>query len=158
MHGEILRMLRFDRLIIVIFICYYSKIYATIIGSNLSVSRNNFVTFPEDDEMAPNEIRGFALMDGGFALENSATDCLFTGLFPIRSHMSLNGGTLNLQEDLIIENIMTLSNLGDIRSVNDTRTIMLPSTLKTLGNSTDSNTYVFENIETHLKSDITLDA
>jgi hypothetical protein len=62
-----------------------SDMRALIIGSNGTVSVESYVTFPESD-ITSNEIRGFAMMANGFALENSNTELLFSGFFPLKNN------------------------------------------------------------------------
>ena len=125
---------------------------AIIVGSNTSVSKNAFVTFPAKD--IDNEIRMFATMNEGFALASVSTKCLFGSCFPVRKRLELNRGTLTLSTDLKIENIGQLINWGDVRATTgEIRIVALPSNLTTLG-SASSGPFIFENIELHIAGNV----
>lgn len=131
-----------------------AQVLAVIVGSNTSVSKNAFVTFPAKD--LDNEIRVFATMNEGFALASATAQCLFGSYFPVRKRLELNGGTLTLSTDLKIENIKQLINWGDVRAIpGEIRIVTLPSNLTTLG-SASSGPFIFENIELHLAGNVAL--
>lgn len=133
-----------------------SPVHALIVGSDTSVSRNTFFTFPAID--TDNEIRGFASIDGGFALQDTTTTCTFNGFFSVREKIFLNGGYLTLATNMVLENIATFTNLGNIRSINgDVRSLMLANNTDTLGISSQ-DAIMFDNIELVLRNNVTLDA
>lgn len=129
---------------------------ALVIGSDETVSRNAFFTFPASD--TDNEIRGFALMNEGFALEDATTSCLFNAFEPVRQKLFLNGGSLSLQTNLFLENLTTFTNLGRIESIDgELKSLVLADNTSLLGIDTIS-TVTFENVELVLNHNVTLDS
>src|SRR5438270_288510 len=89
-----------------------NTLYPVIIGSELVVSVQPFVTFPAID--LTNTILGFAWLKNGFALQNASTACTFDNAFPVSGTVNLNGGTLTLNQDLKFGYNVTLQGLGTI--------------------------------------------
>lgn len=88
---------------------------AVIVGSDTAVSRQAAVTFPAID--SNNEMRGFAVFQNGFTLQNASTTCLFNDLFPVSGEIRLNSGSLTLAEDLVLANTTQLITGGNIVGV-----------------------------------------
>lgn len=139
---------------IVIISVFPSALLGITCGSDSAISRDSFFVFPKED--ADNEIKGFCVMDGGFALEDSTTTCTFNAFFPVHNRVELNGGLLYLKLDLILDNITTFTSLGNIRAPMEGRKFQLPPSLKQFGIVADQSV-TFENIELILQSDVTLD-
>jgi hypothetical protein len=100
-----------------------------IIGSNGAVENQGVVAFPAAD--SDNEMRGFSSFSNGFRLENSSTSVLFNAFFPVSNFMRLNGGTINLNRDLICKDYMDIPNVGTINgnfhNLTLSTTLSLPS-------------------------------
>ncbi len=144
------------KIIVVLCILFTTSAQALVIGSNTNVSVESFVTFPESD-MTANQIVGFAMMANGFALENSSTDLLFSGYFPVKKQLELNGGTVTLDNDLDIQELATFTLLGNIQANTGLRRkILLPSILTSLGDVTDSTLYTFKDIDLIINRDLVL--
>lgn len=107
----------------IIVLVYAHLVEAVVVGSNTVVSRQGSITFPSAD--TDNEIRGFAVMESGFALTNSVTTCTFNAFFPVGSTVTLNNGTLSLNEPLYFMSNVQLSGGGSI--IGNQKTITLPS-------------------------------
>lgn len=75
-----------------------TSLFCEVIGSFSLPSQQPLATFHSSD--SDNEMRGFAVFEAGFTLENAATSCLFNSYFPIGGTITFNGGTLNLNFDL----------------------------------------------------------
>lgn len=134
--------------------CLYGNLaHAIIIGSNVTNSRNAFVTFPAADD--DNEIIGFCVMDSGFALEDLTTTLTFDSFFAVRKRIELNRGTVFLKTDLMLDNIKTFTSLGSIRAVDETRFLAFPPSLRLLGDDS-ANPVTFEQLELIMKSDVRL--
>jgi len=78
-----------------------------IVGSNTVVSRQDAPTFPSSG--TDNTMQGFAHFEEGFILEDSTTTCTFDSFFPVSGDVTLKGGTLYLQRDLVLTGSIRLS-------------------------------------------------
>jgi hypothetical protein len=121
------------------------------IGSDTIPSREPFVIFPSVD--TDNKIYSFAIMENGFALEDSATFCIFDSVFPVSKQLILNGGTLDLNHDLQLSSGAVFAHLGNI--VGRSHSIELPSSLSDLGSPEDGLS-LFEDTSLILNSTIQL--
>lgn len=125
-------------------------IHAVIVGSNESVSIQSHVNFPAAD--ADNSILGFAWMRNGFSLENVATTCIFDSLYPASGNIALNGGTLVLQQDLVLKDLVTLGSFGTIigngHNVDVTQAIFTPVA--------PSGPRVLQNVNLYINSNFTV--
>lgn len=139
----------------------YSPLHAVTIGSDVLVSRQNYVFFSQTDTFlglpvaANNTIQGFVLMDQGFGLQNNATSLVYDGAFPIVQTMYLNGGTLNLVRDLPIENMTTFTSLGTING--NGRMLQFALGLDKIGDKNQISGY-FNNLFLKVNSSLVLDA
>ncbi len=77
--------------------------YGTIIGSDVSVARQTRAFFKRITSSS-NRMKGFSVFEKGFVLENPQTTAEFDAFFPIRGDIVLNGGTLELLNDLEFKN------------------------------------------------------
>ncbi|MCX5921733.1 MAG: hypothetical protein NTX86_00150 [Candidatus Dependentiae bacterium] len=91
-------------------ICFFQGALSIVIGSFTVPSTQSFVTFPSAD--ADNEMRGFASFDGGFALANNRTSCLFTSLCPVSRTIDLRLGKLALNTDLYLGDTVNFISTG----------------------------------------------
>jgi hypothetical protein len=87
-------------------------LHALVVGSNTTPSRPALTTFPAAD--GDNEMRGFAAFENGFTLQNSSTSCLYNSFFPISGTITFNGGTLELDRDLVLTNTVSFADGGII--------------------------------------------
>lgn len=95
-----------------ILLLFHSHQYAVIKGSETAVSVEAAFTFPAAD--ADNRIAPFAWFRDGFSLEDATTTCTFQGVFPISNSVALNGGTLYLDNDLILSNGVVFTGDGSV--------------------------------------------
>ena len=130
----------------------YQTAFPLIVGSNSVLSREAHVTFPAED--GNNEIRGFAAMENGFALENSTTTCLFNDFFPVSGEIVLNSGTLTLSRDLVLSNVTTWTSLGNVTG--NSYNIYLSNGLSSLGSAALEGNFSFDTVSLSLNSNITL--
>lgn len=77
--------------------------YGTVIGSDVSVARQTRAFFKRITSNS-NRMKGFSVFEKGFVLENPQTTAEFDAFFPIRGDIVLNGGTLELLNDLEFKN------------------------------------------------------
>ncbi len=82
---------------------FFAPIDGTIIGSDVSVSRQTRAFFKRITSSS-NRMKGFSVFENGFVLENAQTTAQFDAFFPIRGDIVLNGGTLELLNDLEFKN------------------------------------------------------
>jgi len=87
--------------LVMFLVCSFS-VQALVVGSNTVVSREDTPTFPASG--TDNTMRGFALFEDGFNLQDNTTTCSFDSVFPISGTANLNGGILYLQKDLVFTN------------------------------------------------------
>jgi len=127
-------------LFILINMCYYNITQSLIVGSDTAGSRQASATFPAAD--GDNEMRGFASFESGFSLENYSTSCVFNSFFPISGSMQLNGGTLNLSKDLLLDEGIQIKTVGTINGNSHTMKIQEES-LVTLPSGEPSRTLSF---------------
>ncbi len=130
-----------------------NKNYGITVGSDSAVSREALVVFPAAD--IDNEIRGFASMESGFALEDNTTTCTFDAALPVSGDVSLNGGLLYFKRDLIFSNATTFTSLGDVDA--NGFSLVLANSMTTIGTDTDS-LFTFEDTIVELNSDINFQA
>ncbi len=87
-----------------------------VVGSNTAMQIEPFYAFPQT--ATNNMMLGFAsTVTAGFALAMSNT-CTWNAFFPTGSTIYLNGGTLNLSEDLIVSSNASIYNSGTINANN----------------------------------------
>ena len=105
---------------------FLNDLVAVDIGSDSSVTRFNTQQILDDGD----RIAGFAALEGGFELFNSTVSGLFDSFFPVTGVVQLNGGTLNLNQDLIFLNTSDFSSLGNINA--NSKLVQLSSTMNTI--------------------------
>ena len=86
------------------------------IGSDTAPSRQAFVVISS----SPNTIKGFAGMYNGFMLYSSTAVVTFNSSFPVGTTMILNGGTINLSQDLFFASEAIIGSSGIINGNNHT--------------------------------------
>jgi len=102
-------------IVYLLLLLFPSYVFPDIKGSFSTVSFEPFFTFPQNPLLdIANEMRGFGWFNNGFALQNSRTDCLFTGVFPVSGVINMNGGTYTLSQDFITRNSLNVQSLGTI--------------------------------------------
>ena len=100
---------------------YSPYIHAEIKGSETTVSViSNSPVFPARD--TNNTMLGFGYFQGGFTLQDATTSCTFDSVFPVSGFINMNGGTLYLRKDLVLEAPVTIIGLGKIVGNNHTIT------------------------------------
>lgn len=118
-------------------------------GSTTAVSIQDWFEFPSAD--TDNEMVGFGWFKNGFGLEDYMTSCTFNSVYPVSGLVDLKGGTLYLQEDLILQNFLQLQGLGNI--IGNSHRIQLPCSVSEL----PDNLTRLENVGLFLNSDVDLD-
>lgn len=107
LHGHHAMM---KKLIFFLHIMATSFILSVDIGSDTAVSRfNNVVTLNNNDRVA-----GFAALYGGFTIASATTTAIFDSFFPVSGAITFNGGTLILDRDLVLHDVLTVGPLGNI--------------------------------------------
>lgn len=89
-----------------------SYLNALIVGSNTAVSRQSSIIFPSID--SDNEMRGFAVFEKGFTIEDSSTTCSYNDFFPVSGDIYLNSGTLILYTDFVLSKTVRILTGGTI--------------------------------------------
>jgi len=84
------------------------------IGSDTAVNRFNTQQTIDDGD----RIAGFAALAAGFVLLGSNVTGTFDSFFPVSGVIDLNLGTLSLNQDLILHNISSISEWGNINGNN----------------------------------------
>ncbi len=96
--------------------CFYA-LFSTITlhglqkGSQTVVSIESLPTFPAAD--SDNKLIGFGWFRNGFGLEDATTSCTFESIFPVSGNINFNGGILYLNEDLKLDNTMSITSFGE---------------------------------------------
>ncbi len=89
-----------------------SSVFAVVVGSKTTPSVQNYVEFPASD--TNNTALGFASFNSGFGLQDVTTSCTYNNYLPVSSIVTLNGGTLYLRQDLILDSQAQLVSSGRI--------------------------------------------
>lgn len=96
--------------VLYIFLLISTSAKSVDVGSDTAVTLfNNQVPLVNADRIA-----GFAALNAGFFFSNVATTVLFDSFFSVSGNIQLNGGTLNLNQDLILQDSANLVSLGAI--------------------------------------------
>lgn len=85
---------------------------ALIVGSDTQSSIEPFVTFPAAD--TNNTILAFAWMKNGFALEDATATMTFASAYPVSGVVNLNGGSLHLNQNIMLRDETDLQGLGHV--------------------------------------------
>jgi hypothetical protein len=127
---------------------FIPNLCAVVAGSNNSVSIQSQAFFPAAD--TDNMMNGFGWFQNGFTLENAATTCIFNSVFSVSGPLNLNGGTLILNRDVILENITTTQTFGTVIGNNHNLTL-------TAGQISFPASYtIFQDVDLILNTDIQL--
>src|SRR6266700_1077951 len=85
-------------------------------GSNTAPSVIPYFTFRANDsnKLPPydNEMLPFGFFKNGFGLQDSTTTCTFKSIFPVSGPISLHGGQLFMNTDLILQSPATIVSTG----------------------------------------------
>lgn len=101
-----------SKYVLYIFLFMHMVAYSVDVGSDTAVTLfNNQVSLVNADRIA-----GFAALNGGFFFSNTATTVLFDSFFSVAGNIQLNGGTLNLNQDLIFQDVTNIISLGNINA------------------------------------------
>ncbi len=114
-----------NKIIIILSMFSYTTALPVVYGSLTAPSVQALITFPSGD--ATNQMEGFGAFTAGFTLTNATTSCLFTSLFPVSGPISLNGGTLNLSNSMILDSAANIKSAGIINGSN--YQLVLPGTM-----------------------------
>jgi len=95
---------------IIIGLVVTSYVWAVDIGSDTAPSRFATQQILNDGD----RIAGFAALDGGFKLSSVAVTGIFDSFFPVTGVIDLNGGTLQLNRDLVLHEVSRIEFIGDI--------------------------------------------
>lgn len=90
--------------------CVSSVVSAVDIGSDTAVTRFNTQQILSDGD----RIAGFAGLNAGFALLGSDVTGIFDSFFAVSGEISLNLGTLVLNQNLVLSNESSISSAGNI--------------------------------------------
>ncbi len=94
--------------LLVCLFCYVSM--AVDIGSDTAVNR-----FDTQQDLADGDrIAGFAALDAGFSFNSPQVTATFDSFFPVSGEIMTNFGTLDLNQDLILQDIASISVWGNI--------------------------------------------
>lgn len=137
------------RLFVCIIILFNSSAQADVYGSDTAVSALPAIVAPAAP-VVPNRIAYFGWTQNGFTLTNSATSLLFDSVFPVSGTIQMNGGTVTLNRDLIMNNLATLQGLGSI--IGGAHILSLAQSINSLPLDTQS----FDNARIVMNSDVTL--
>ena len=118
------------KLILFLLIFTTQTLIPITVGSTSAVIRNSSTpAFPVDAE---NVISGFLGMDSGFSLDTGGATCTFNSFMPVFGDISLNGGTLNLARDLILQGDTEIKSLGSIVGFGSQKMLDLAPTISAL--------------------------
>jgi len=87
-----------------------SLCFAVDIGSDTEVTRFNTQQMVEDGD----RIAGFAMLDAGFLLGGHSVSATFDSFFPVSGNLEMNFGTLNLNQNLVIQNLSSIDHWGNL--------------------------------------------
>jgi hypothetical protein len=141
--GQIL-----SRCFFVLAIFFHTYSWAIIYGSTTTVAVYPQVTFPVTD--SNNTMLGFGSFASGFILQNSATTCLFNSINPVSGNIELNGGTLTLNQDLVLTNTNVITGGGQINGNN------YSIRLNELSQFEANQTFTLQNVVLELGADFNL--
>ncbi len=138
--------------IIFIVFCFTKYLFPLSIGSDTSVSRENYTEFTQYD--TDNRIAGFASMENGFGFETDTLSCIFDSIFPVNKAFHLNGSTLILNLSITFGNKAVFISPGTIEGKRNQITfppknqLLLPNEGKRSSSPTITYiTYIPTNIE-----------
>ncbi len=89
---------------------YCFRAYPVTVGADSLVSVEPATTFPAAS--TSNQILQFAFMQNGFSFADATISCTFGAAFPVAGTISLRGGTLYLNTDLLFQNPANLLSTG----------------------------------------------
>lgn len=100
-------------LLILVFLPHHQSFTASY-GSDTSVSLlgSSAATIPTSVD---NIINSFGYADGGFGFTDASTSCSFNSVFPVSGPITLKGGTLWLNRDLMLTNLGSITDLGVVK-------------------------------------------
>jgi 6-phosphogluconolactonase (cycloisomerase 2 family) len=108
------------------FRCFIGRIEAATIGSDTAPSRfNTQQTLKTGDRVA-----GFAALAGGLKLFDYNTAATFDSFFAVSGRLALNGGSLVLTRDLILNDVASIDSLGNI--IGNDHIFLLPPNISNL--------------------------
>lgn len=98
-------------ILIVLFIGVYGRVcFAADIGSDTEVTRFDTKQIIEQGD----RVAGFAALDAGFLLGGVTVTGTWDSFFPVSGVLDFNFGTLDLNQDLLIQNVSSIGNWGNI--------------------------------------------
>lgn len=114
-----------------------TKLSSLTVGSRTAVSVQPQIIFPSGEE---NIMLGFAAFNQGFILTDESATCTFDDYFPVAGQIKLNGGSLILRQDLVLNNTLDFYGGGNI--VANGHSIEFPETISELNFPTGSTVVV----------------
>ncbi len=107
--------MRYERIfmwsiILLLFLHVSVSIFAVDIGSDTAVNRFNTQQQLNDGD----RVAGFAALDAGFLIAGVGQTAQWDTFFAVSGSLDFNLGTLRLTQDLIVQNVSTLTELGNI--------------------------------------------
>ncbi len=119
--------------------------FAADIGSDTAVTRFNTQQLVENGD----RIAGFAALAGGFLVAGANVLATFDSFFPLSGNIDLNFGTISLNQDLVLDNVLAWDHLGNINGNN--HALHFPASLKCLPGASSldlcSVTFTFAEVE-----------
>lgn len=134
-------------------ILFSFNVFPLVVGSTTSVTWQGSTTFPA--AAMDNTILGFTFMTDGFTLQDQTTTLTYDAVYSVVGDVALNGGTLYLDQDLVLNNVATFTSLGNING--QEHLFGLSSMLNTLG-AINQGLFTFNNIEVQLNGNLTFNA
>ena len=89
---------------------FAQRIYAVDIGSDTDPDRFSAIQVANDGD----RVAGFAAIDGGLKLLDSTTTATWDSFFPAAGEFGLREGTLYLNRDLLLRNVLDFQTFGNI--------------------------------------------
>ena len=117
-------------LLLLLFSSTTTPLHAISYGSNTACSRSARVYYPSVD--ADNTMLGFASFENGFFLEDYLTSCTFNDFYAVSGDVGLTNGALQLQQDLMFSNQLTLLTAGGTIVGNNHAVKFLKTTTNTI--------------------------
>jgi hypothetical protein len=121
------------------------------IGSDNSVTRIDQLVQLIDGV----RVAGFVALQGGFSLTDNTVSAQFDSFFPVSGQININHGNLYLTRDLILADIMSFQEFGNI--FGDGYNLQFAPSMSAIPTvDTSSFTATFSTLQVFLNSDITL--
>ncbi len=125
MKVSLMRMQMMSTIIFFLVVCAVQYVYCVDIGSDTVVTRFNTQQVLNNGD----RIAGFASISAGFLLNGAAVTGTFDCFFPVAGNVSLAGGLLILNQDLLLNDVSYIKSIGHIQGNGHTLSLSSSSTL-----------------------------